>query len=168
MRSSAGARPLTVASLLLVTPVLACQASPSAANASPATTSAARHVRVIPAPEFPDAAILIADLGEQARQAQRALLVYVGAPWCEPCRYFHAAAERGELDADFGDLDLLVFDSEHDGARLQAAGYSSRLIPLLALPGANGRASGRSIEGSIKGPGAVAQITPRLKALLGR
>jgi hypothetical protein len=145
----------------------ACRpASPPPTAPTPATEP--RHVRLIPAAEYPDAAALIADLAEQARSARRTLLVYVGAPWCEPCRYFHAAAEHGELDTDFGDLDLVVFDSDHDGARLQAAGYSSRLIPLLALPGPDGRSSGRSIEGSIKGPGAVAQITPRLKALLGR
>jgi len=36
------------------------------------------------------------------------------------------------------------------------------------LPREDGSGSGEQIEGSIKGPGAVAQITPRLKALLSK
>jgi len=49
---------------------------------------------------------------------------------------------------------------------LQAAGYVSRLIPLFAAPGLDGRASGRQMEGSVKGDGAVGEIAPRLHALL--
>ena len=48
----------------------------------------------------------------------------------------------------------------------RAAGYAARLIPLLALPLPDGRASGKQIEGSIKGEGAVMQMRPRLAALL--
>ena len=50
---------------------------------------------------------------------------------------------------------------------LQRAGYISTLIPLFAFPNPDGTASERRIEGSIKGPDAVAQnLLPRLKALL--
>jgi len=94
------------------------------------------------------------------------LLVYVGASWCEPCRRFHEAASAGKLDAQLGGLRLLEFDLDRDEARLRAAGYVSQLIPLFAVPGPDGRASGRQIEGSIKGDGAVVQILPRLQALL--
>jgi len=94
------------------------------------------------------------------------LLVYVGASWCEPCRRFHEAASAGKLDAQLGGLRLLEFDYDRDEPRLRAAGYVSQLIPLFALPAPDGRASGRQIEGSIKGDGAVAQILPRLQALL--
>jgi thiol-disulfide isomerase/thioredoxin len=94
------------------------------------------------------------------------LLVYVGASWCEPCRRFHEAASAGKLDAQLGGLRLLEFDLDRDEPRLRAAGYVSQLIPLFAVPGPDGRASGRQIEGSIKGDGAVGQILPRLQALL--
>ena len=102
----------------------------------------------------------------RARADHRDLLVYVGASWCEPCTRFHDAAAAGELDADFPRLRLLVFDAERDHDALVAAGYDSDLIPLFVVPADDGRATGRHIEGSIKGDGAVAQITPRLKALL--
>ena len=49
---------------------------------------------------------------------------------------------------------------------LEAAGYTSQMIPLFMRPAADGRASGRQIQGSIKGPGAVAEITPRLRRLI--
>lgn len=105
---------------------------------------------------------------EQARAARdgHVLLVYVGASWCEPCRYFHDAALNHELDAEFSTLRIIAFDADVHQAGLAEAGYSTRLIPSFAIPGASGRASGRHIEGSVKGPGAVAEITPRLRALL--
>ncbi len=96
----------------------------------------------------------------------RVPLVYVGATWCEPCQYFHAAAERGELDAQLPGLALLEFDRDRDGERLDAAGYGSRMIPLFVSPQTDGHPSERRIEGSIHGPGSPAQIVPRLLAIL--
>jgi len=93
-------------------------------------------------------------------------VVYVGAPWCEPCQRFHHAVEQGQLDATFPDVDLVTFDADRDSERLASAGYVSRLIPLLALPGPDGRASGKQVEGGIKGEGAVAYIAPRLEQML--
>ena len=96
----------------------------------------------------------------------RQLLVYVGAKWCEPCRRFHEAAKAGKLDQAFPGLRLLEFDLDADRDRLIAAGYASRMIPLFALPRTDGMGSGDQIEGSIKGEGAVDQISPRLTRLL--
>ena len=72
----------------------------------------------------------------------------------------------GQLDANFGQLRLLVFDLDRDNAALAEAGYLPKLIPLFAVPKPDGTGSGRQIEGGIKGEGAVAQITPRLQQLL--
>lgn len=102
----------------------------------------------------------------EAIHDKRRLVVYVGAVWCEPCQRFHRAAERGELDAAFPDVDLLSFDLDRDGERLASAGYVSKLIPLFALPGPDGRASGKQVEGGIKGDGAVAFMAPRLQKML--
>ena len=94
------------------------------------------------------------------------VVVEVRAAWWEPGGYFHRAVEAGELDAAFPRLTLLEFDLDLDQARLEAAGYTSQMIPLFMRPAADGRASGRQIQGSIKGPGAVAEITPRLRRLI--
>lgn len=112
---------------------------------------------------------LTAIVQREAARAQKdgkQLLIYVGAEWCEPCKRFHAAAEAGELDRTFPSLRLLELDRDRDEARLARAGCLSKLIPLFAVPDAQGRCSDRRIEGSIKGPGAVAEISPRLAAIL--
>lgn len=104
----------------------------------------------------------------RAKADKRDLLVYVGATWCEPCQYFHKAAAAGELDAVFPGLRLVEFDLDRDRDSLIRAGYISKLIPQFTLPRDDGTSSGEQIEGSIKGPRAVQQITPRLKALLSK
>ena len=111
------------------------------------------------------AAAVRAELAAAAQAGDR-LVVYVGATWCEPCRRFHDAAARGELDLQFGGTRFLVFDRDRDHVALDAAGYTSRMIPLFAIPAPDGTATPSKIEGSIKGDGAVGQIAPRLRALL--
>jgi hypothetical protein len=103
----------------------------------------------------------------RAQNDGRKLLVYVGAPWCEPCTRFHDAAAAGRLDAVFPGLRLLEFDHDRDAERLARAGCVSAMIPLFARPEPDGRCSQTArIQGSIKGDGAVSEIKPRLTALL--
>jgi thiol:disulfide interchange protein len=148
---------LTVALVAAATALTGCKAD-EAAPAKPVP------VEVIGAPAAGDVAEAVRQ--ERARAPGRPLLVYVGATWCEPCQRFHQAVLSGQVDALFPGLRLLEFDLDHDRDRLQQAGYTSKMIPLFALPREDGAASGKQIEGSIKGPGAVSEITPRLKALL--
>lgn len=145
---------LTAPHILLVTALAAC------AKETPP------RLEIVAATAATEVAPLIASEVAAAARDQRTLLVYVGATWCEPCRYFHAAAEAGQLDGTFGRLRLLEFDADRDTEALERAGYSAAMIPLFAVPRPDGTASGRQIAGSIKGAGAVAQITPRLRALL--
>lgn len=114
-----------------------------------------------------DAAKVVREERERAKSDGRDLVVYVGAKWCEPCQRFHTAANRGDLDKDFPGLTLLEFDLDDDRERLSAAGYVAQYIPLFALPQPDGRASNRMFSGSVKGEGAVGNIAPRLRGLLG-
>lgn len=152
------ARASIIAALLLT----ACSVDAPKPSPSP---NPGKHVELLAVPEG-DLAVQVMREEERAKADGRDLVVYVGAPWCEPCTRFHKAAQAGELDAAFPTLRLLELDHDRDEDRLRAAGYASRLIPLFAVPGPDGRASGRQIEGSIKGEGAVAEIAPRLEALL--
>lgn len=134
------------------------------ATATATAKGHAEHIRFTPAADGD-----VAELVKQARagsEAGRPLLVYVGATWCEPCQRFHKAAAAGELDGDLPPITLLEFDADKDVPRLKAAGYSSTYIPLFALPGPDGRSSGRIIQGGIKGDGAAREIAPRLKNLI--
>jgi thiol:disulfide interchange protein len=104
---------------------------------------------------------------EEADASGMRVLVYVGATWCEPCQRFHKALESGQLDEALAGTKFLEFDSDRDGTELRAAGYGSQYIPLFSVPDQSGHASGRAIEGSVKGDGAVREdLVPRLLALL--
>jgi thiol-disulfide isomerase/thioredoxin len=140
--------------------------SPASEAMQAAVKKAPLSVDLVTAPPDSDVQEMVQRELTRATIEERRLLVYVGADWCEPCQRFHKAAKAGTLDAVFPGLRLLEFDLDRDRDRLLKAGYISKMIPLFALPRLDGMASGEQIEGSIKGPGAVDQIAPRLQALL--
>src|SRR3954454_19137031 len=90
-------------------------------------TERPRGVEIVAAPEGDVPTIVKREL-ERAGKDQRQLLVYVGAPWCEPCRRFHEAAKEHRLDRAFPSLRLLEFDNDRDGGRLAMAGYAGQYI----------------------------------------
>lgn len=110
---------------------------------------------------------VVHDAVMKERANGRKAIVYVGATWCEPCQRFHTAAAHGDLDATFPDVTMIEFDLDADKVRLEDAGYHMTYIPYFGLPNDDGT-PGQGINGSIKGPGAVEDIVPRLKTLLGR
>jgi thiol-disulfide isomerase/thioredoxin len=168
-------RPSLLALLLPIT--LACPATPApeqdrADKQAEPTQPQSEHPSRTNAPEFelaPEsgdvAELVLAEL-ERARTDDRLLIVYVGASWCEPCQYFHAAVEDGTLDDSLAKVRLLEFDLDRDRDRLVAAGYSSRMIPLFVVPAPDGRAGPRRTEGGVKGPAAVDNLRERLGALV--
>jgi thiol-disulfide isomerase/thioredoxin len=158
----------SLSALLVLGALSACTPVPRSGDGpapAPRVEPSGPHVRFVPAGEG-DVVPLVRAFVRDARAEGRVPLVYVGASWCEPCRYFHAAAESGELDASLPRLALLELDRDRDGPRLAAAGYTSRLIPLFVSPEDDGSPSPRRIEGSIHGPGSPAEITPRLRGIL--
>lgn len=138
-----------------------CDSGPGSARSHASTKP--RFVRG-PANGRPIAPFVKQALAE-ARPGER-VIVYVGATWCEPCKHFHAAVQSGQLDAKLPGLVLIEQDADADREALVAAGYASPMIPLFAIPDGDGRGTSRRIFGSTKGPGAAAEIAPRLTALL--
>jgi len=147
----------------IVVALAACQASDS--RAVPAATPQ-QKLELIDAAPSGDVPAYLAALVAKSKVDGKKLVVYVGASWCEPCQRFHAAAAAGELDATLGDLRLVVFDADRDDPRLTAAGFHYAMIPLFAIPTADGHSTGRQIAGSVKGERAVAQIAPNLRRLV--
>jgi thiol-disulfide isomerase/thioredoxin len=140
--------------------------------------SCSRKEETKPEPAKPHLEFLRAEPGEivaqqvvseraKAKQRGRTMLVYIGATWCEPCQRFHKAAQSGALDKEFPTLTLLEYDLDIDGSRLSKAGYAPGYIPYFGIPGDDGKATTQAVAGSIKGEGAVDDITPKLHTLLG-
>jgi hypothetical protein len=138
-------------------------ADPPPPAPSPSPTS---HVVIDHPPAQGEVAPIVKGELEKAERDGRRLVVYEGATWCQPCQQLHHAIDRGELDAAFPQLTLLEFDADRDGERLLNAGYTSKYIPLLALPRSDGSASGKQVEGGVKGDGAVQVISGKLRQLL--
>lgn len=160
-----GSRRLVLLSLL-VSLAPSCRTEDDAKPDPPASAPAAKHGVEIVHAGAGDVATIVAAEVARASTLHRKVIVDVGASWCEPCQRFKAAAEHGDLDDSFANLTLVEFSLPEDEQRLRDAGYQSKYIPLFAVPGPDGRASGKQIEGAIKGPQAVQQISPRLRDLL--
>jgi thiol-disulfide isomerase/thioredoxin len=118
---------------------------------------------VIVSGQLPVAAFVAEELA--SAPANRVTLVSVSAAWCEPCQRFHRALAAGELDKELPGFRFIEYDFDAAGEGLVAAGYRPKLIPLFALPKPDGTASGKKVEGAIKGDGAVSYIVPRLLEL---
>jgi thiol-disulfide isomerase/thioredoxin len=156
-----------LALLIAVLSASACDQPTPPSGASPTASAAARRVEIVPvAQEVSDARTLIRTERERATREGRELIVYVGAPWCEPCQRFHDAAAKGELDQRFPTLRLVEFDRDRHEAALREAGCLSELIPLFAKPTEDGRCSDTRVQGGIKGDGAVGFIVPRLEKMM--
>lgn len=165
-------RPSTLALAALTCLLAACSSPPSQAEG--ATKADDKDGQAPPAPTGPE--YVHAEAGEvvalvraartQALADDRQLVVYVGASWCEPCQYFHAAVDDGRLDAVFPKLRLLEFDLDQDRERLVAAGYRSKMIPLFVVPDAEGKPSPHRLEGSVKGEAAIENLRGRLEPVL--
>jgi thiol-disulfide isomerase/thioredoxin len=141
------------------------QSAPSAAApAAKAASATPEFVRVGDAAAGADA--VVRDALKAAGADARTLVVYVGATWCEPCKRFHEAVERGELDRELANVRFLEFDADAHGDLLDRAGYGGKLIPRFVRPGADGRGGEARIEGGTKGDGAVKHIMARLGPLL--
>lgn len=142
---------------------LGCQSGES--HPAPAAAVGPRYQH---APGTGDLPTWIASETQRLRAAGSQPIVYVGAKWCEPCEYFRRAVEAGELTEAFPRLVLLDVDLDENEARLRQAGYNVDMIPLFALPNGSGHMGPDWMAGSIKGPGAVDNIVPRLRQLLGK
>lgn len=160
---------LPIVAILAFCMAAACSKDPPEPTKEPASapvSKEAARIEWIKAPPGEDAASVVKRELERAHNDKKRLLVYVGAPWCEPCNRFHDAAEAGQLDGVFPNLRLVEFNLDVDADRLNRAGYASKMIPLFAIPTENGLGSGKQIEGSVKGEAAVQNLRSRLKPLL--
>jgi hypothetical protein len=142
----------------------ATTAAPDSASGSGPASTAKPELVPVPAGAS-DGVALVRDEYARAQRDGRKLVVYVGAPWCEPCVAFHRALEAGQLDAELPGVRFLDLDLEAHGPLIDAAGCSSKMVPLFAAATPDGKC-GKRTEGGIKGDGAVRFLLPRVKSIL--
>lgn len=123
-------------------------------------------VEIVETPATGDLVAYVAGEVKRGEADHVPVLVYVGATWCEPCKELHEAATAGKLDATLGPLRLLEFDLDRDGTWLEGAGYKSQLVPLIAKPLPDGKASGKQIAGVKTRQSYVDQLTRGIAGLL--
>jgi hypothetical protein len=169
IRAASIARSFCALALLSLSSCNSCEvreepSAPAPESVDVATKSARAWIEYVPAGQGDVPTLVKAELA-RARQDGVRLVVYTGATWCEPCRQFHEAVASGALDSRLPRLRFLEFDLDRDEQRLTEAGYGSEYIPMFAIPGEDGRSTGKFIQGSIK-DGAAEEITPRLLRLL--
>lgn len=149
-------------------PEKAAPPPPAPSPPAPTQKGATGPVELVDAtPEIP-ADIVVHNAVGKAAEDHKDLLVYVGATWCAPCERFKEAAKKGELDAALPGVRFLMFDADADAKRLRAAGYRWTYVPLFVRPAVNGHSSGQQIAGVPNKAAGVANLAPRIKALLGR
>jgi hypothetical protein len=112
----------------------------------------------------PSAGLLdaVRDERRAAEAAGEALVVYVGARWCEPCQRFERALASGRLDGSLAGLRLLHVDLDARGPELGSHGYATGVIPYFVVPTAKGTASARRFAAGAAGAGVVDQIVAGL------
>lgn len=158
--------------IILATLFVGCMGDPYGASSDGAKPSPAPARVASNKPEFvagnPEGEIppVVSSHRETVTAGGGEVVVYVGASWCEPCKKFHDAVERGQLDDRLAGVRFVEYDADRDADRLAAAGYDGRLIPRFAVPGADGRFGGSKIEGGTKGDDAVEHIMARLEPML--
>lgn len=141
-------------------------ATPTPAGQKPSTAVNREPPQLLPAPAAADVADVVTEQVRKAQPRGRKVVVYVGADWCAPCKAFREQLLAGAFDDLLAGTLFIEFDADIDRDRLTAAGYHSRLIPLLALPNSDGTCSAKRTEGARKGPDMASQIAHRLANLL--
>lgn len=115
--------------------------SPAPGSSSSEAAAPAPATRAIDRVRAPDDAELASWLRAERLRAKadgRALVVFVSAGWCPPCKRVKAALGGGTDGYAGAPVRLVELDADADAARLGAAGYASAIVPALARVEAHG------------------------------
>lgn len=129
-------------------------------------TTGAHKVEWIDAPATADFASTVRLERAKAQRAGRMLVVYVGADWCPPCKAFHEAVLKGQLDASLGKITFLVFDFDRDASKMGAFGYQTTHIPYFVKAGPDGAVEAAFNVKTLNKPAAVTEAEGKLVAWL--
>jgi thiol-disulfide isomerase/thioredoxin len=165
-------RPVALSMLLASLTVTACGDRPAPAEASRAATpatpaeptkSAAAH-KIVNLPLADDLPKLLAEHTALAKQAGLAPFVELWAEWCGPCKKLEAAMGDPRIVQAFAGVYLIRLDSDQWGPKLEGTGLGNASIPVFYELGADGKTTGRKVDGGAWAEDIPENMAPPLDA----
>jgi hypothetical protein len=91
-------------------------------------------------------------------------IVYVGATWCDPCLALKKHRDDPKMvDAFEGTFVIEIDADDWNAASFGALGYKTSVIPIFIAVDAEGKATGRTIDGGAWGDNIPQNMAPPLK-----
>lgn len=128
----AGDAPARGAGEVASAPGVPATLAPAAAPATPSGVAPSAAIARVRAPEDVELTSWLRAERLRAKAEGRALVVFVAAGWCPPCKRVKAALGAGTDGYAGAPVRLVELDADADAARLAAAGYASASVPALA------------------------------------
>ena len=138
-------------------------AAPSASATPPA---APRFALVVLSPTQGDLLPLLRDHGDRARARGLVPVVEFHADWCPPCRTFDASMRAPEITEALEGTYLVKLDMDDWHDKLKGTGFAPRSIPSFYFITAEGRPTGKMLDGDKWGKASAARMGAALKAFL--
>ena len=140
-------------------PPVASSAPPVASSASAVPAPAPPKLTLIElAPTQGDLTPLLRDEAKRAKDEGLIAVVEFYADWCAPCRVFQQNIRAPEIATPLAGVRLvkLNLDDWHD--KLRGTGFAPRTIPSFYFFGADGRPSGKLLDGDKWGKSSPARM----------
>ncbi len=113
------------------------------------------------------ATLLPAEIAK-ARAQHLVPYVEVGAAWCKPCRQLQASMTDPRMKDAFDGTYLIHLDVDDWSSSLSALDLEPTVIPVVFEVDAQGKSTGRSINGNDWGDNRAESMAPQLKAFFAR
>ncbi|MCX4240250.1 TlpA family protein disulfide reductase [Paraliomyxa miuraensis] len=135
-----------------------------AAAAPDANAPAAAAFQIVNLPPGGELPGLLAEHAALAKQANLAPFVELWAEWCPPCKKLEAAMGDPRIEKAFAGVYLIRLDSDQWSGKLEGTGLDASAIPVFFELDAQGKVTGRKIDGGAWGEDVPENMAPPLDA----
>jgi hypothetical protein len=101
---------------------------------------------------------MLREEAERAKEKGLIPVVYFHASWCPPCNLFDKSQDAPEIVAALDGVYLVRLDLDDWHDKLKGTGYEPKKIPAFYLAAADGKPTGKMIDGDKWGKTATAAL----------